>query len=407
MSGTFRTSGGESWNIIARQTTGNDLDADKIRRANPSVPDPIPAGTLLQIPQDNLEPDDNVEPAETKIVVAGQEFGTWDGLEIGRSVDAIGKASFTVPNEPETRAIFRPMSGPTTVISAGPTLLTGRCESPAAQNTPNSKTLTMSVYSSPGILERYNPPIEKFPMEWENGNLITIANDLCLPHGIYCDFRAAPGPVFKRVDIQPGGVVLQFLADLAQQRGPVISSTAHGSLLVWEGTQPGNPVARLEKGQPGVDIKMEIDETRYYSSVTGTVPARTKRNGSKIKGSGAKLTVRNPHANDEVRPYNVEFEDIDPGEIDTAVNALAGRIFSAIVSVPVEVATWLDDRGKIWEPNTTIMLKSPEDYIDDWYEFLIADVSLKETSDGARSAALRCTIPGAYTGDIPEVLPWR
>jgi prophage tail gpP-like protein len=244
-------------------------------------------------------------------------------------------------------------------------------------------------------------------MEWTDSNLLTIATDLCLPHGVYCDFQAPSGPSFKRVDIQPGGMVLQFLADLAQQRGPVISSSPHGSMLVWEGVQPGNPVARFEDGQPGVRIKATIDEDRYYSSVTGTVPARTKRGGKKDRGAGAKFTVRNPYANDQVRPYNVEFSDIDPGELETAVEALAGRVFSDIVSVGVELARWTDDNGKILEPNTTVLLKSPDYYIEDWYEFLIADVMLFQSSDGARTASMRCTLPGAYTGEIPGVLPWQ
>jgi prophage tail gpP-like protein len=172
--------------------------------------------------------------------------------------------------------------------------------------------------------------------------------------------------------------------------------------------RPGAPVAQLEKGQPGVvDVNTTIDEDRYYSSVTGTVPARTKRGGKKKKGKGTRFTVRNSHANDQVRPYNVEFEDIDPGELEPAVKALAGRVFSNIVSVDVELARWTDDNNQIWVPNTTVLLRSPEDFIEDWYEFLIADVTLRQTSDGGRTVSLRCTLPGAYTGEIPEVLPWQ
>jgi len=406
LSGTYRTTGGETWNIVARNTTGNDLDADKIRRANPGVLDPIPSGALLQIPTDDLVTPSPVEPAETKITVNGAVLGQWDGFELARSIDAIGKSSWTVPNERETRALFRPMSAPRVLISAGPDLLTGRCESPETDNAPDRKSLTVSAYSEPGILERCPPPIDAFPLEWTNSNLRTIANDLCLYHGIYCDFKADSGPLFKRVDIQPGGPVLDFLADLARQRGPVISSSPQGSLLVWTGVIPGNPVATMEKGQPGVDIRMTIDESRYYSSVTGMLPPRTKRRGRKDKGAGIKYTVQNPHATDQVRPFEMEFQDIDEGELPGATEALAGRMFSAIVSVDVELATWLDDRGRIFEPNTTVKLKSPEDFIGNWYEFIVADVTLKQTADGARSASLRCTIPGAYTGETPEVMPW-
>ena len=406
LSGTYKALGGETFNIVARKTTGNDIDADLIRRANPSVQEPIPAGTWLQIPTEDLAPVMQVEPADTMITVDGQLLGQWDGFELARSIDAIGKASWTLPNERETRRMFRPMSSPRTVISAGPVLLTGRSESPATDNAPDRKSLTVSAYSEPGILERCPPPIDAFPLEWTNSNLLTIANDLCLYYGIFCDHRADGGPVFKRVDIQPGGPVLDFLADLARQRGPVISSSPQGSLLVWTGVKPGNPMASLEKGMPGVDINMTIDESRYYSSVTGTIPPRTKRRGVKSKGPGIKYTVDNPHATDQVRPYEVEFQDIDEGELPAATEALAGRVFSSIVSVGVNLATWLDALGQIYEPNTTVKINAPDEFIEDWYEFIVADVTLKQTSDGGRSASLRCTIPGAYTGEIPEVMPW-
>lgn len=407
MSGTFRADGGESWNLIARKATGNDLEADKIRRANPGVLEPIQAGTLLQIPIDDVSPVEALAPGDTKIVVGGQSIGTWDDFELGRSIDAIGKAGFTVPNEPETRAIFVPMGAAPVVISAGPTLLTGRCESPVTANAPDVKTLNISAYSTPGILERSHPPIKAFPLEWENANLLQISNALCLYHGVNCEFQTDPGPVFKRVDIQPGGPVLDFLADLSGQRGSVISSSPYGSMIFWEGVKTGNPVSDIEKGQPGViDVRMEIDESKYYSSVTGTIPARTKRKGTKDNGPGVSFTVKNPLATDQVRPFIAEFSDIDEGELETAVNALAGRIFSKVVSVEVDLAGWLNGKGQIYEPNTTIRVKSPEDYIKNSYEFLIADVALSQNA-GSRACSLRLALPGAYSGDIPEVMPWQ
>jgi len=401
LSGTFRADGGESWNLIARKATGNDLDADKIRRANPGVLEPIIAGTVLQIPVDDIPSPPDLEPGDTEITVNGQAIGTFNGLTVARSIDAIGKAGFSVPNEPVTRAIFVPLSNPAVVISAGPVLLTGRCETPNPVNRANEKVLNVGCYSTPGILERGHPPIASFPHEWTNANFVQIANELCLYHGVSCEFLADTGPTFKRVDIQPGGVVLDFLADLVRQRGPVISSSYYGSLVVWEGAAVGNPVSDIEKGQPGViDVVPNIDESKYYSSVTGKVPAKTKK-------PGYSFTVENPHKNDQVRPFEAEFKDIDEGELETAVQAMAGRMFSAIVSYDVELATWINGQGQIYEPNTTMKVLSPEDYIERPYEFLIADVTLNQAADGARTSSLRLVVPGSYSGEIPEVMPWQ
>lgn len=407
MSGTYRAKGGETWNLVARVATGDDINAAKIQRANPGVPSPIPAGTLLQIPSDDIEPSFELLD-DIRITVDGQQVGTFNELEVGLSVDAITKAAFTVPNEPETRAIFKPLSAPRITIMANrEVLLTGRCESPAPTRAQRLRTLSVTAYSHPGILERCHPPLSAFPLEWTNANLLQISKDLCLFHGINCDFRADSGPLFERVDIRPGGAVLDFLTDLARQRGPVLSSSPEGRLVVWNGVAPGGPVAKYVNGVAPVDsVSVAFDESKYYSSVTGWTPAKTKRRGKKDKGRGAEFTVQNPFATDQVRPFEAEFPDIDAGELETAVNTMAGRMFADIVSVNLEVAGWKDDHGSLLKPNTTVMLTSEEDFIPKPYEFLVADVSLKQSSQ-AQTASLRLTLPGVYSGEIPEVMPWQ
>jgi prophage tail gpP-like protein len=405
LSGTYKTSPGDTWNLVARKTSGNDLDADKIRRANPGVPTPIPSGILLQIPGEGPVPL-AADLDDISITVDSQKIGTFDNLEIGLSIDAISKASFTVPNVPETRGIFRPLSAPKVVIAAnGRCLLTGRCESPVIGD--DGKVLTVSCYATAGVLERAHPPLSAFPLEFTNANLLQISNDLCRYHGVACDFQAAPGPLFKRVDIKPGGPVLDFLADLARQRGPVLTSGSSGDLVVWNGIAGGAPVASFVKGRaPVVGFQATIDESKYYSSVTGTIPAKTKRRGAKAKGKGASFTVKNPHANDMVRPFVAEFQDIDEGELEQAVNTMAGRMFADVFKVELELATRKDDAGNLFEPNTTVRVTSEEDFLERPTELLIADLTLKMGS-ASQTASMRLVLPGVYSGEIPEVLPWR
>ena len=406
MSGTYKAIGGEDWNMVARATTGNDIDADKIRQANPGMPIPLRPGMTVQIPE--ILESVPVDLDDVSIIVNGQQIKTFDDLEIAFSIDAITKATFTVPNEIETRSIFKPLSSPMVTIGVnGNVLLTGRCESPEPVSGGNKRTLKISCYSSPGILERCHRPLTAFPFEWTNANLLQIANELCLPHGVACVFQAPPGALFERVDIQPGTSILDFISELAQQRGPVMTSDAMGQLIVWTGVAAGSPVAQLKKGTPPVeDLNLVIDESKYYSSVTGYIPAKTKRRGLKALGRSFEFTVRNPHATDIVRPYEMEFTDIGEGELVVAVNTLAGRMFADIVSVDAELTTWFDDNGAVYTPNTTLTVESEEDFISVPYEFLIADVTLRITAE-AQTASLRLTLPGVYSGIIPAVLPWQ
>jgi prophage tail gpP-like protein len=244
--------------------------------------------------------------------------------------------------------------------------------------------------------------LSAFPLEYTNANLIAIVNDLCAYHGISVDFQAPGGALFERVDIQPGESILSFLAGLAAQRGPVITSNASGQLVVWNSVSAGAPVGRYEKGYaPLVELKSTINEDQYYSSVTGYTPAKSKR-----ESKGERFTVENPYATDLVCPYTFEATDISKGELETAVEMTAGRMFAAVFSVTAEFATWYTEDGEMFRPNTTIEIKSPDDYIEDFYEFLITEVVLSKSS-GVETASLTLALPGAYSGEIADKMPWE
>lgn len=212
MSGTYRARGGELWADVARSTTGNDLDAAEIARANPGIIPPLAAGILLQIPvapQIPLVAGDGL----VSIRVGGMKLETYDDFALAVMADAIVKGGFTVPNEPEMRALFRPLAAPEITIDLmGNRLLTGRAASPIAANQADRRTLSINCYSKAGILEEVSPPLSAFPLEYLNANLLAIAPDLCRYHGVPVSFRGPTGGLFERVDISPGEGTLGFLS---------------------------------------------------------------------------------------------------------------------------------------------------------------------------------------------------
>jgi prophage tail gpP-like protein len=234
-------------------------------------------------------------------------------------------------------------------------------------------------------------------------NLIQIASDLCWTQAIPIKFDGDSGPTFKRVSIDPGSSSIGFIADLAKQRGFVLSSSPKGEMVMQKGADTGSPVMVIEKGMhPCEAVNSDIDESQYYSDVTGYVP-RKSRPGYR---HGEGFTVRNPYMTDVCRPFLMEMSDIEAGELEAATMALAGRMFAAVMSVSVELSTWKDSNGNTIKENTTLMLKSPGDFIYDFYEFLISDVTLVKTSD-SRTASLKLVLPGVYSGKIPETMPWQ
>jgi len=402
LSGTFKAQGGETWGVVARQTTGNDTNASAIKRANPALREPLQAGAIVQVPMMHSSTE-SIGQGELDIQVDGKTIGTLDDFELVLSIDAIAKCGFSVPNEPETRSLFTPLgSQRITVDHLGERLFTGRCASPQPENTPNQKDLIIACYADPGVLETCTPSIEKFPMEWKKTLLEQIAEDLCGEHGIAVQFVTPTSSRFKRVDIAPGQNVLGFLSDLASQRGLIITSDSSGTLLIHTGHVDGPVVSFLENGKhPTESITLTINEDNYYSSVTGIVPAKSKR--GKI---GAKFTVQNPHATSVVRSYTFDCNDIDKGELETAVRSTAGRMFAGVISCAVNVATWQNDLGSVYQPGQLVSLQSEEDFIPDPFTFLVTMVTLRKSA-GSQTASLHLSLPGVYSGEMPTRLPWQ
>jgi prophage tail gpP-like protein len=81
-------------------------------------------------------------------------------------------------------------------------------------------------------------------------------------------------------------------------------------------------------------------------------------------------------------------------------------MFASMAAYTVEnLPTWRDPRGQLWAPNTTLRLIAPSAMIYTEQEFLIRDVVLRQ-DDESLTASLGLALPGAFSGETPESLPW-
>lgn len=418
---SYKTVAGESWGNVARKTRGDDTLAVVIKKANPGISEPLPDGVMITIPAlSSLEA--GLSGDELEILVDGQKIGTSDDFGTSYAIDGIRKASFSVPNCPEMRAIFKPLFGvPAVIGSTGKLLISGRCLSPDV----SSDTLKIDVVSDAEPIERCNAPISAYPLEFIEQDLEQIATSLLSPLGFTVEFLGASGAKFSeseltesigsepsdkdkkgarfsKTSIDQDVNVLDFLSELAKQRNLTITAKADGTIVFWREAAAGAPVATLDASMyPVVDTSLKFDDDKFYSSVTGVLEADPKK-----KKPARAFTVSNPYAKSLQRPYTFTAQDCDDGELETVVQCEAARMFAAVFSVDVEVCTWRDDAGEIWQPNTTVLIKDPQNYLEDFFEMTISEVSLTKTAN-SKGATLKLTLPGCYGGVIPEAIPWQ
>lgn len=400
---------GDTFATISRKVYGIETEAGLLASVNPGVSEPLTPGTIIfiaaQTDSSQIIIPESPSDSENEVALSidNQRFRFWESVRITRSIDSMDTLEFTAPLEVDNRAfrdIFLPFSyKAVSVTVGGEALFKGIMLTPIPDLTADRKSVAVSGYSIPGVLNDCVIPASAFPLEFNGQGLRDIAKAVAAYFGISVEFTEQQGPVFDRVAAEPTKKVFQFLSELARQRNFVVSSTPEGKLLFQRSVASGKPVSRWVQGFPPITtITPQFNPQAYYSHITGLQPAG-------VGVDGSQYTVENPRLKGIIRPFTFRADDTKSGDIKAAVEAKAGYMFANAISYSVSVTTWRDSGGNLWAPNTTVTLIASGAMIYSEYEFIIRSVSFFRTPI-SETAELRLVLPGSFNGKIPETLPW-
>jgi prophage tail gpP-like protein len=347
--------------------------------------------------------------------IDGKQFRHWGDFIFKWAIDTYATVEFAAPFEPDNRDFrqtFRPFSYKTVYATVGhENLFLGTMVGVHPKVTPERKEVGVTAYALPAVLNDCTPVVDptvntvnesatkKLELEFRGLNFEQIAGLLVAPFGVRLDVREIDRVKFEKVAIDSDKKIHDFLVDLAKQRDFVLTSSPEGNLLCWRSVAPGTPVAKLSaNASPVTGVESSFQPQEYYSSITGFAPATRKQDGSRH-------TVKNPWLTDVVRPLSFKLDDMEKGDAPRAAAAKLARMFANAASFTVDVATWRDPAGRLWQPNTTIKLTAPDAMIYRETEFLVREVTLKQTAS-ATTAQLGIVLPGVFSGLPPEHLPW-
>lgn len=408
MSITYKIQPNDTLDNISKKVFGSELHASHISRANPGLSNILIPGTSIVIPALPDYPGDIPKilgitgSNDVQIFIANTRFEFWTNLTIKRAIDNIDVITFEAPFEPDApgfRELFLPFQYKTITVKVGNILLLSGVIISINPSVADSNIITVSGYSLPGVLHDCTMPANAFPLEFNGITLKEIAKAISKPFGLSVDFAVDPGTAFDKIAIEPTEKADTFLSKLARKKNLVIASTNDGKLKFWRSNDAKIPVAELEVGgSPVLSVTPQFNEQEYYSHITGISFVSTGV-------PGAQFTDKNPYLPGTVRPFTFGATDTDNVDIKTAVNAKTGRMFANMVSYSVEVSTWRDKQGDLWEPNTTIQLYAPRAYIFNKYKFILRSVEFRRDKN-TETAILELILPGGFDGKIPEVLPW-
>jgi prophage tail gpP-like protein len=344
------------------------------------------------------------KPPAVSILIDGKQVSGWSDLEITDSIDAFSTVGFTAPFEAERREfreLFRPFSyAPVRVFVGTEALFTGTLLGVNPHAEPDRRWVEVTAIAMPGVLEDCTAPASALPHEFRKVTLADIAQKVLKPFQIDTDFRNGSGPAFDRVKIDEEKKLIEFLINLAKQRSRLLSNNTEGQLLCWQPVAPGNPVARLRQYEPPIGkVEAEFFPQEYFSEITAYSGAKRGRKGSKY-------TELNPFLRDVLRPTSFKLDNTEKGDSPAEARSKMGRMLANVAAYTIDdIPTWHTADGQLFTSNTTALVTAPDAMIYSEYELLIRRVRRKQDAD-KWTLGLDLVLPGSFTGDMPQTLPW-
>jgi hypothetical protein len=216
----------------------------------------------------------NENTERVSLRISNQQYDFWSAIEIRMGLDSQSGVSFVAPWEParaDMRALFRPFSFPSVALDvSGEPLFAGFVQDIVPSVNAAERQLDVVAYSKSALLEAVHAPTILLPLQSDGLGLFAIAERLCRPFDIGVVIEGDQGDVFDRVRPPRAsksrrvrldraslasadgaratldGNIMEFLVELAAQRGFVISTTPKGELLFTRCVSPTtNTMVRL------------------------------------------------------------------------------------------------------------------------------------------------------------------
>lgn len=340
------------------------------------------------------------------LFVDGKKFTGFTAFTIDSPVDSFDAFSFSAAWDSSNvfvRNAFRPFSYKRCELRYDEEVLFRGVMLPSVpQISPESKTIGVQGYPLCGVLSDSCIPDSIYPPQFDGLTLKQIADTVCEPFGVSVRMNDDGGAAFEKVGIEAGEKVFDFLKKLAEQRGLFLSNTSDGALLIWKPKTEVVSASFKEGEAPFVSCVPSFDGQNMFSHLTGFTKV------SRLKES-EKYTYENNYLikNGVLRQHTVTIDDAESDTLESSVKALAGRMYASAVKYTLTVTGHRDKNGRLYRKNMTVSLFAPDAEVYRDTKLQVDSVQLSRSDSDGDIAVLSLVLPGARTGQLPEVFPWE
>jgi prophage tail gpP-like protein len=335
-----------------------------------------------------------------ELKISGKTYDKFSDFKLSLTYDSVASAfSFSAyfnPENPDHVQIFRPCTYRScSVEHNGERLITGRILSNRFISSPVPTLSSISGYSTAGVLGDCEIPVELYPLQNDGLTLKEICERLIEPFGIELVVDSSVETIAnEKIDTSTANekqTVKSYLAELAAQRGVILSHSPFGNLLLTKANTDRRAIADIDGSAPTTSIELSVNGQSMHNTITAMGQSSTETTNS------SEDSVNNPFVS-AYRPKVVtQTSGTDNTAMDVARIQLSNELKS--IAVKVTVSTW-EFGGQLIRPNNMIIITAPEAYIFKKTRFFISQVDLSGTV-AAQTAVLTCVLPSVFDQSDP------
>jgi prophage tail gpP-like protein len=385
------------------------------RRTASDGPPLIYPGDNLVIPEDKTEKPISPQTAQTvtvadgeqdvSIVIDGKKFIGFTGYEINLSYDSLDTFSFSAPYGIAVKdlkeAILPFAFKDCAVYYNGEILFKGTLLTPDPELQAEATEITLQGYPLCAILNDCTVPPSKYPADYNNLTIQDIADPIGEAYGISIVYKDGPGDPFIDVSYEPTETVLSFLLKLSQQRKLLFTNDENGRLVFFKSQKESAFMSFKEGKSPLVSISPQFNPQGFFSHITGHTKTDSEKDALSFTWENTWLINKGI-----TRHKTIMIDDaITSSDLENAVKAHAGRMFADCVSYNLKCDTHLNEKGKLFKKGMTVCIEAPGAMITKQSNFIARNIKLLRNAE-SKTAELELVLPGSFTEELPEALPW-
>lgn len=301
------------------------------------------------------------------------------------------------PNNKTHRELFKPASyKKAQVYFGGRLILTGIILNNAFKITSKKEPLTISGYSTPGILQDVTLAVESRPLQFDGMTVLEIVERCCSPYGVnvVVDPTATTeaNEVLPNTEIKINQKIKEFLVEITTQKNLMLSHNEKGELVITKSFISKPPIDEFGSGMSSSSVALSINGQGMHSEIS------TLKQASVDTDNAGEASTNNPYVS-TLRTLTVNQssgDDNDSGKYGRSL--LSSELKNISLKIETDRIQWRN--GGLMLPNETITVRNNDLYLFKKTKFFVESVTIKG-NNASSTASLNCVLPEVYNENEP------